>query len=348
MGEVLASIGEDNMFKVWEEDPTEAPNSGRRFKCIYAQQTKFRVPYVSMDIKSYRFETYVALITRDGYLTLLEPTSSDSLGDWREVDQFFVCPRPSRGEETGFRVAFHHDPLPCYKALEAGLDRNALSLAVAAMDVVKVYRATKNAGSDYQLYLAAVLPCHGTLIRDVAWAAGSIRGADTIATACKDGFIRIFDVTTPVPSDAEKSPPTAASTTNDASSSTTGTTAAPSGIGAGLAGASRVEGAMPRREELACKVKHAWKEVACLESQHGPVWRVKFTRNTGNKTPSPPSPSPHSTGLRHDTPTIDSEADIHFVYRGRPRLGRRRRQAAHLEARHHGRVVGVCGGRPGV
>lgn len=282
MGEVLASIGEDNMFKVWEEDPTELPNSGRRFKCIYAQQTKFRVPYVSMDIKSYHFETYVALITRDGYLTLLEPTNFDSLGDWREVDQFFVCPRPSRGEETGFRVVFHQDPLPCYKALEAGLDRTTLSLAVAAMDVVKVYRAIKSPGTDYQLYLAAVLPCHGTLIRDVAWAAGSYRGQDTIAAGCKDGFIRIFDVTTPVPSDAEKTTPAATSTTNDASSSTTGTAVAPSGIGAGLAGASRVEGAMPRREEHACRVKHAWKEVACLDSQHGAVWRLKFTRNFGN------------------------------------------------------------------
>lgn len=270
------------MFRVWEEDVTQAPKTGRRFKCIYSQQTKFHVPYVSMDIRAYSTETHVALITRDGYLTLLEPTNTDSLGDWREIDQFYVCPRPSRGEETGFTVAFHQDSMPSYKALDAGLDRNALSLAVAAMDVVKVYRATKSPGNDSQLYLAAVLPCPDTLIRDVAWAAGSFRGNDTIATACKDGFIRIFEVTTPVPSRAKKeTPAAAASTINDASSSTAGTGAAPSGISAGLAGASRGEGARPRREEYACKVKHTWKEVACLDGEHGAVWRVKFTRNTG-------------------------------------------------------------------
>ena len=287
MGEALATIGEDNLFKMWEEDPTELPNSGRRFKCIYSQQTKNRVPYVSMDLKAHKFETYIALITRDGHFTLLEPTRSDSLGDWNEIDQFFVCARPSRGEETGFRVVFHQEQTPCYKAMEAGLDSNTLSLAIAAMDVVKLYRAVKSPGNQYQLYLAAVLPCHGTLIRDVAWSDGAIRGFDTIATAGKDGFIRIFEVTTPVPSDAKKTTAASAAdssslTTNDATSSTTGTGVAPSGIGAGLAGASRVEGAMPRREEYACKVKHAWKEVACLNSGHGAVWRVKFCRNTGN------------------------------------------------------------------
>ena len=290
MGEVLATIGEDNLFKVWEEDLTELPRYGRRFKCIYSQQTKFRVPYVSLDLMSRLAITYVALITRDGHFTLLEPTDSDSLGDWRVMDQFYVCARPSRGEETGFRVAFHQDVLPCYKALEAGLEREALSLAIGAMDVVKVYRAIRSPGTDYQLFLAAVLPCHGTLIRDVAWAAGSFRGKDTIATACKDGFIRIFDVTTPIPNDATRATPAAPSTTDDASLSTTGTTAAPSGIGAGLAGASRAEGAMPRREEHACKVKHAWKEVACLDSGHRAVWRVKFTRNTGKSAFAPSLP----------------------------------------------------------
>ncbi len=287
MGEVLASIGEDNKFKVWEEDPTEAPNSGRRFKCIYSQQTKFRVPYVSFDIRSYYFETYIALISRDGYLTLMEPTDSDSLGNWKEIDQFYVCTPPSRGEEAGFRVSFHQEPLPCYNAIAAGLDKNALSLAVAAMDTVKVYRATKLPGKDYQLYLAAELTGHGGLIRDVAWADGSLRGTDHIASACKDGFIRIFEVSTPMPSDQNPTPQdhtsqsNAASTTNGSSSST-GTRNVPSGIGAGLAGASRTDGAMHRREDYGCKVKHTWKEVAALNNHHGAVWRVKFSRWNGN------------------------------------------------------------------
>ena len=286
MGELLASVGEDNKFKVWEEDQEEAPNSGRRFKCIYSQQTKFCVPYVSLDLKSYRMETYAALITRDGYLTLMEPVNHDSLGEWKEIDQFFVCLRPSRGEETGFTVSFSQDPQPCYKAIEAGLDSNTLSLAVAAKDVVKVYRAIKLPGKDYQLYLAAQLTGHGGLIRDVAWADGNFRGVDTIATGCKDGFIRIFEVSTPIPSDQKKTPGDSAShsaaesRTNDASSSTAMTTN-PSGIGAGLAGSSRTDGPIARREEYECPVKHTWREVAALDSRHKAVWQVKFARNSG-------------------------------------------------------------------
>ncbi|KAI9873661.1 MAG: epoxide hydrolase, soluble (sEH) [Pleopsidium flavum] len=286
MSEVVASIGEDHKFKVWEEDPTEALNSGRRFKCIYSQQTKFRVPYVSLDIKSYKFETYIALISRDGYLSLLEPTEPDSFGNWKEIDQFFVCTPPDRGEEAGFRVSFNHDPLPCYNAIAAGLDKNALSLAVAAMDTVKVYRATKLPDKDYQLYLAAELTGHGGLIRDVSWADGSVRGTDLIASACKDGFIRIFEITTPVPSDPNTTPQGHASqpaggSTSDGSSSSTGARNAPSGIGAGLAGAFRTDGAMHRSEEYGCKVKHTWKLVAAMNAHDGAVWRVKFSRLRG-------------------------------------------------------------------
>lgn len=308
MGPHLVSIGEDNKFKVWEENPTEAPNSGRRFKCIYSQQTKFRVPYKSVDVKSYRFETYVALISRDGYLTLMEPTNQDSLGNWKEIDQFFVCTPPDRGEEAGFKLSFHQDPLPCFNAIAAGLDSNALSLAVAAMDVVQVYRAIREPGKDYQLHLAAQLTGHNDIIRDVSWADGSIRGHDTIASGCKDGFIRIFEISTPTtyhqnpaPSqDQAAQPAGASSSTNDASSSSTGARNATSGIGAVLAGASRTDGAMHRREEYKCSVKHTWKEVAAINAHGGAVWTVKFCRRPGNApTPNAQPSQPPSSYKAH-------------------------------------------------
>ncbi len=164
--------------------------------------------------------------------------------------------------------------------MEAGLDPDALSLAVASMNIVKLYRATKSNGKDYKLWLATELTGHGGLVRDVAWADGSLRGSDTIATACKDGYVRIFDVTTPTAAatPANRGPQPSPASTDAAVSANN----APSGIGAGLAGATSGEGAMPRRDEHGCKVKHAWKQVACLDGEHGAVWRVKFARNTGD------------------------------------------------------------------
>lgn len=43
-----------------------------------------------------------------------------------------------------------------------------------------------------EFYLAAEFPGHRGLVRDVAWADGNIRGYDIIATACSDGFVRVW------------------------------------------------------------------------------------------------------------------------------------------------------------
>jgi len=82
---------------------------------------------------------------------------------------------------------------------------------------------------------------HRGLVRDVAWAPGNIRGYDVVATACKDGFVRVFQVTTPMKGSKEprsreysKVPEQVVVPQRSAEN---GTRNAPSGIGAGLAGA---------------------------------------------------------------------------------------------------------------
>jgi nucleoporin SEH1 len=204
--------------------------------------------------------------------------------------------RPARGEETSFRVRFDPNPEVCYTALRAGVPTDALGLVVAAMDTVKVYRTrdtmTSQMGivtSEKEFYLAAELPGHKGLVRDVAWAPGNIRGYDVIATACQDGFVRVFKLETPVnassgseetngrgwSSSVLKKHAKRASADEDVRTSSEAVAAHPqSAISHGLdrsrSSADRRSGSQPGQ------VRHVVKELSKLDSHRTPVWRVGF------------------------------------------------------------------------
>jgi nucleoporin SEH1 len=279
-GSIIGSIGEDGQFKLWEENVLEAPDSGRRFQRILSLRSETKIPFCSLDFKNLHMETFVALITRDGYLSVLEPVDHDNLGgDWTPMMQRYVCPTPSIQEETGFRVAWHKEKVPCWTAIEAGLDRNALGLAVAAMNTVKIFRTDK----ERKWYLAAELTGARGVIRDVAWANGSMRGYDVIATASKDGAVRIYDVSTPQDQTfaftANSSPAMDASATPPVGPQGRPQRGAMSGIGAGLAGSSGSREIIRDQDKAAPgRVKHAVKKVAEMSAHGGSVWRVAFSQ----------------------------------------------------------------------
>jgi len=191
------------------EEPSQAPNNGHRFRRIATIPSTPRVPFVSMDLKTIdNVYTYLALIDRQGLLSVYEPSNPDDLKDWTLVDQFNVCGAhpPSRGDETSFKVRFDQNATPLAYINSVSDDRSQLSLVVSALHDVKVYRsavpsnfgagAIPNDGSSHRLmfYEAIKLPRHLALVRDVAWAPFSVRGTDRIATACKDGSVRIFEL----------------------------------------------------------------------------------------------------------------------------------------------------------
>ena len=148
-----------------------------------------------------------------------------------------------------------------------------MSLAVAVGTSVKIFRTDK----DRKFYTAALLEGAKGLVRDVSWANGSMRGFDMIATASKDGFVRIYELHTynastntvaNFPTTAEKSerraPPVLAPPP---------VTSVRSGIGAGLAGGTRgkrddgagAPGAIKQEVKLAAEL-----------AMHGP-WRVNWS-----------------------------------------------------------------------
>ena len=210
------------------EDPSQPPNSGRRFRCISIIPSNTKVPFVSLDIKKLdSVYTYIALIDRSGLLSIYEPTSFDNFRDWSLLDQWNVCSPnpPDRGAETSFKVRFDQNPVSTPYMNSLTDDTKMLSLVATAMDTVKIYRSTTtendssstpgaipSAGQKTAFYEAARLPTHPELIRDVQWAPFNVRGYDLFATACRDGGVRIYNL------DTTASTTTNTNNTNDDSS----------------------------------------------------------------------------------------------------------------------------------
>ncbi|CAI7615743.1 unnamed protein product [Penicillium glandicola] len=277
-GQHIGSVGEDMKLKIWQEDVTQPPNSGRRFKSIFRLTAPERHPFVSLDFRNIDLESWLAVITRDGHLMVMEPVSPDSLADWQVVDQFRVCTAPERGEETSFKVQFHHDPTDITHTILPDSDPKSLSVIVAAMDTVKIYRTDANR----LFYHAIELNGHSGLVRDISWANGSVRGYDLIASGGKDGLVRIFEVYTMPAGQALQTSNSRKAERRTQSQSQSQTQSPPiratsqSGIGSALA--SRVPASVPNRQASGdSQFRHSFKQVACIDTKHLDVWQVQFS-----------------------------------------------------------------------
>lgn len=277
MGEVVGTIGEDGRCKLWQEDATEVPLSGNRFKLIANLVSTGHAPFMSLDFKNIMQETWLALITRDGRLTVYEPSDQSNLNEWTILAERSVSEDnpPDRQDEVGFKVVFHKEKLPCWKAIMAGLDRKSLSLAVAAMKDVLIFRTDKAK----RFFQVAKLEGSRQIIRDLAWANGSMRGYDILATASKDGVIRVYELSTPSSDKGATTGSLAAATFTPADSPRADPRRnVPSGIGAGLADASKGSEVLRENEQHPGRITQLVKLTDELTNHHGAVWRLAFSQ----------------------------------------------------------------------
>jgi len=122
----------------------------------------------------------LAFISTDGHVHIYECREPQDLTHWIAIDVVSVLSAPpAREVEVSFCLAF----CPSRWGGE--------QLVVGAMDQVRVYR--HNASGKFKA--AEELPGHRALVRDVAWAVSMGRSYHLIATACKDGHVRIFRLT---------------------------------------------------------------------------------------------------------------------------------------------------------
>lgn len=288
LGQFFATIGGDNKFKVWQEDPSQRIAKGRRFRCVYSQSPPNHVSYVSFSFKSIKHDIWLALMTHDGLLSLAEPADPESFSSWNQIDQLYPFGQHHRGTEAKFRLSFHQSEGPSSNALLAGLDFKAMSLAVSALSFVKIYRAIKPEDSsegNYKLHELLQIDIANASINEIAWAPGCLHPFDVIATACDDGIVRIFHVDTNNEGDdfseaARRPQPDGVPVAQGPAARN-----APSGISAGLAGMAR---STPSRKGIAneMNIKHVSKEVAMLPHDDGsPVWKVRWLYD-GKENPS--------------------------------------------------------------
>ncbi|KAI0828416.1 WD domain-containing protein [Hypoxylon sp. FL0890] len=294
---LLASLGIEGRFRLWAEDPSAAP--GRRFSArdgngkTVSELRSGRYPYRSFSVKHDEVTrcTYVALLAADGHLTVYEGEEPETLtaGDYAKFDDFQACAKPNRGEETCFKVRFDPNPEPCYTALRAGVPTDALSLVVSGLTTVKIFRTRDTVTSSFgaatrgrEFYLALEIKEHNHLVRDVAWAPGNFRGYDMIATACQDGFVRVFRIDTPFNEDDGKSwslGDILGNTRGDENPASKSShlrrqSQVPSGIRAEI-DKSGTHGERTSTD-LPGQIHHTVKVLSKLSTHHSPVWRVGF------------------------------------------------------------------------
>lgn len=210
MGSYIGTVAADLKFQLWSEDRSQAYNSGRRFRLAASIPSTPRVPFSSLDFKTVDYVyTYLALIDRQGLLSIYEPNSPDDLKEWTLLDQLHVClPAPSRGDETSFKVQWNHNLSTVAYGNMLSNDKKQLSLVVTSLNEVKVYcsrpetdtpvSGLESSGASHRITFHECfrLPTHPALVRDVAWSSWNTRGYDRIATACKDGSVRVYDLAT--------------------------------------------------------------------------------------------------------------------------------------------------------
>lgn len=277
LGQFFATIGGDNKFKLWREEPSQLFKSGRRFRCIFSQSPPNHASYVSFGTKTINHDIFLATLTHDGLLSLLEPEDTESLTSWSQKDSIYPFGSHPRGTEARFRLSIQQSEGPSSNALFAGLNHSALSLAVSAMNSIKIYRAIKpTERANYQFYEMHDMHTDTALINEIAWAPGCLRPFDVIAAACDDGTVRVFKVETPHDSDGSGKALAAkpSQSTGPPRANSVASRNAPSGIGAGLAGMSRTSAP---RGGMVNEVKHESRQVAMLEhDDKQPVWKIKW------------------------------------------------------------------------
>ena len=216
VGSYIGTIAADLKFQLWGEDVSQAFNSGRRFRLVTSIPSTPRIPFASLDFKTVdHIYTYLALIDRQGLLSIYEPTSPDDLKEWTLLDQFHVCsPVPGRGDETSFKVQWDHNEIPLSYINSLSDEDKQLGLVVAGLNEVRIYQSkmeTDTAASGLEgngashrvtFHECFRLPTHPALVRDVAWAPFNVRGSERIATACKDGLVRVFELSV-IPSQSQ-------------------------------------------------------------------------------------------------------------------------------------------------
>lgn len=174
-GQVVACASVDRTVRIFEEQLQEKTLSGRRW-VERARLVDARAAVHDIWFAPKHQGLRLASIAADGYLRIYEALEPNNLSHWTLMDDFSVASSPVPRETA---AAFCLTWCPSRFATP--------SLAVGAMDLVRIY--SQDTAGKWQPGKEIK---HGGLVNDISWAPSMGRTYHLLATACKDGHVRIF------------------------------------------------------------------------------------------------------------------------------------------------------------
>lgn len=178
---LLVSSSHDCTVKIWEEVQDESFESSKRWRRKHTF-TDFQGPVYACQFNPLGAQLQLAAVAADGILRVYESTDPGNLASWSQTTELPLLNRPvARQLQSSFALSWA--PTPSFMNW----------LAVAALDDAIILRPTNAVGATKSKYaIAADLPGHQGLVRDISWAPTFGRAMGIVATACKDGNVRIF------------------------------------------------------------------------------------------------------------------------------------------------------------
>lgn len=178
-GRIIASASYDKTIKIWEENPEQEENSGRRWNKLCTLNDSNGSLY-SVKFAPSHLGLRLACIGNDGILRIYDALEPSDLRSWTLTSEIkCLGSPPANNLQSDFCLSWCPSRFSTEK------------LAVCVLEQAYIYQR----GSDNKFHVAAKLLGHKGLVRSISWAPSIGRWYQLIATGCKDGKVRIYKVT---------------------------------------------------------------------------------------------------------------------------------------------------------
>ncbi len=251
-GQVIASCSYDSTVRIFEEDPQEAPNSGKRWK-RRATISDFHGALYDIAFAPPHLGLKLATIDSDGMFHVHAAPDPNNLTQWESLvpEESLITKQASKNRQSSFALSWC--PSMFFKEY----------IAVSAQDSAYIYE--RSGLGKYKR--VAQFPSSNGLIRDIAWAPSMGRQFQLIALASVDGNIRIYKVTRKTPgNNINSSSSDLATTTESVAIDANGSASGTPSVTTTTTTTTGLEFPSPLEVEL----------ISTLSDHHSEVWRVSW------------------------------------------------------------------------